>query len=229
MVRAEASARSCSARHTLAAQQKSPIGKGSWLVGGSAGHRRTLTQSARRRAYRSRRSAFTSSRRAWPLGGTLDLRVRVIASAQTTIRTPRSSGIEPTIRYFFGDLPGKLFPYLNASIGPSWEKFKIDGATVGGEQTTHGLDITGSAGLMQMLSTHVGLTGELFYTHAHQSTDVVDYHVDHHAQSEHLRATVRDQRVRLLSPTLKTKTGSGHPEPVLCFVEAALTSRRGSS
>lgn len=156
---------------TLAAQQKSPIGKGSWLVGGSAGLSHTDEADVTTASLAPFGLYFVAPHLA--LGGTLDL---AYASSHVQVGDSHTTliGVEPTIRYFFGDLSGNLFPYLNASVGPSWEKFKIDGtgSSADGEQTTTGLELTGSAGLMRMLATHVGLTGELYYTHAHQSTDV---------------------------------------------------------
>lgn len=156
---------------TLTAQQKSPIGKGGWIVGGSAGlsHTDDSGTGTTNVAFAPFGLYFFAPRLA--LGGTLDLAYGSSSLAGNDTHDT-FVGAEPTIRYFFGDPAGKLFPYLNASIGPSWDRFKVDGGPAGGEQTSHGLDITGSAGLMQMLSTHVGLTGELFYTHVHQSTDV---------------------------------------------------------
>jgi hypothetical protein len=155
---------------TLGAQQKSPIGKGGWIVGGSAGLSHTNNDGGpgtTNLALAPFGLYFFAPRLA--LGGTVSL-----AYASTSVANADSHdsfvGIEPTIRYFFGDPAGKLFPYLNASIGPSWESFHIDNGN-NNDQTVHGLDVTGSAGLMQMLSTHVGLTGELFYSHQHRSTD----------------------------------------------------------
>jgi hypothetical protein len=155
---------------TLSAQQKSPIGKGSWLVGGSA----ALSHSKEGDAGTTQVSLapfglyFFVPRLA--LGGTLNL-THLSSTAPIGDSHETFVGVEPTIRYFFGDLSSKLFPYLNASVGPSWEKFKADGLGAG-EQTTKGLDLTGSAGLMTMLATHVGLTGELYYTHVHRSSEV---------------------------------------------------------
>jgi hypothetical protein len=146
-----------------AAQQKSPIGKDSWLVGGSAGLSRTSTDGG----------PGTTNASLAPfglyffvphlaVGGTVDLGYQW-SKLQGADAHDATVGVEPTIRYFFGDPAGKLFPYLNASIGPSWERFSSDAATPA-DQTTHGLAYTGSAGLMQMLSSHVGLTGELYYS-----------------------------------------------------------------
>lgn len=154
----------------LSAQQTSPIGKGGWIVGGSAGLSHTTNEgggSSNSVSLAPLGLYFFAPRLA--LGGTLDL-----AYASSTVQGSDAHdsfvGIEPTIRYFFGDPAGKLFPFLNASIGPSWDHFHVENSV--NDQTVHGLDLTASAGLMQMLSTHVGLTGELYYAHAHRSTDL---------------------------------------------------------
>jgi hypothetical protein len=155
---------------TLIAQQKSPIGKGSWLVGGTAGLSHSDDGGGTTNVSLAPFGLYFFAPHL-ALGGTVNL---AHSSSHTGIGDSHETfaGVEPTIRYFFGDLSGKLFPYLNASAGPSWEKFKLDAPSpAGGEQTTTGLALTASAGLMQMLATHVGLTGEVYYTHLHQSTD----------------------------------------------------------
>lgn len=154
------------------AQATSPVGHGSWLVGGSATISHDHTDggpSATNVAFAPFGLYFVGDRLG--LGGTLDVGY---ASGHSGGVDSRNTfvGVEPTIRYFFGDPAGKLFPFLNASVGPSWEQLRIDDGATRQEGATHGLDFTGSAGVMRMLATHVGLTGELYYTTRHRSTDV---------------------------------------------------------
>jgi hypothetical protein len=151
---------------TSHAQQKSAISHGSWLVGGTAAFDHTNSGGSQTSVSLQPFGLYFFADHLG-LGGTLDLGYSSLTNAHTTF-----IGAEPTIRYFFGDPGGKLFPYLNASVGPSWRRFKVEDNSPLGEQTTHGLDFTGSAGLMRLLGTHVGLTGEVYFTHRHRSTDI---------------------------------------------------------
>jgi len=153
------------------AQQKTAVSHGSWLVGGTAGLSHThASGSTTIISVQPLGLYFVADRLA--LGGTVDLSY-ASTSAGTADFHDTGIGAEPTIRYFFGDLTGKTFPYLNAAVGPSWQRTKAENNGTGsGEQTTTGLDLTGSAGVMQMLATHVGLSGELYFTHRHRSSDV---------------------------------------------------------
>lgn len=154
------------------AQSASPVAHGSWLVGGSATISHNSTDggpSVTNVSFAPFGLYFAADRLG--LGGTLGIGY---ASGHSGGGDSHDTfiGIEPTIRYFFGDPAGKLFPFVNASVGPSWERLRIEGGGSSQEGTTHGLDFTGSVGLTRMLATHVGLTGELYYTTRHRSTDV---------------------------------------------------------
>jgi len=154
------------------AQPKSAISHGSWLVGGTAGlsHSNAGGASTTTVSFLPLGLYFVADRLA--LGGTLDL-AHLSNSAGDARFHDTVIGAEPTIRYFFGDLAGNLLPYLNGAIGPSREHSKSENNGTGsGEQTTTGLDLTGSAGLMRLLGTHVGLNGEVYYTHRHVSRDL---------------------------------------------------------
>jgi hypothetical protein len=154
------------------AQQKTALSHGSWLVGGTAGasHSNAGGGSTTAISFQPLGLYFVADRLA--IGGTLDL-AHLSNDAGNAQFHSSVVAAEPTIRWFFGDLTGKVFPYVNAAIGPSWERSKAEGTgTAVGEQTTTGLDLTGSAGLMRMLATHVGLNGEIYYSHRHRSSDV---------------------------------------------------------
>ena len=46
----------------------------------------------------------------------------------TRVRPTRSFstyGIGPSVRYYFGDMAGQLFPFLNASVIPIWQKTNV--------------------------------------------------------------------------------------------------------
>jgi hypothetical protein len=154
------------------AQAKSAIGHGSWLVGGTAdlAHSNAGGNSTTAATFQPFGLYFVADHLG--IGGTLSLG-HVSTDAGATESHDTAIGAEPTIRYFFGDLAGKLFPYLNAAIGPSWDKLKFEGnGSTSGEETTTAVEFTGSAGVMRLLASHVGLTGEVYYTHRHRSSDV---------------------------------------------------------
>jgi len=150
------------------AQTKSAVSHGSWLVGGTAalGHSNAGGNSTTAVSIAPFGLYFVADRLG--IGGTLDF-----AHTSTDAGAAKSHdtviGAEPTIRYFFGDLTGNLFPYVNASIGPSWDRFKIESSgPASGDQTITAVDYTGSTGLMWMMASHVGLSGEIYYTHHHR-------------------------------------------------------------
>lgn len=153
------------------AQQKTAVSHGSWLVGGSAGvSHSNAGSSATTISFAPFGLYFVADRLA--LGGTLDLAYASTSSGGAEFHDT-FIGAVPTIRYFFGDLSGKTFPYLNAAVGPSWLRTTAENnGTSNGAQTTTGVDLTASAGVMQMLATHVGLSGEAYYTRRHRSSEV---------------------------------------------------------
>lgn len=151
------------------AQQPSPIGHGSWLVGGSAGLSRDHANGGSTRTTASLAPVglyFVAPGLA--LGGTLNVGYAT-GVAQGGDSHETVLGVAPTIRYFFGDLADKVFPYLNASVGPAWDRLTIGGGS--SDITTRSIDLTGSAGLMDMIVPHVGLSAELYYTARHRSSD----------------------------------------------------------
>jgi hypothetical protein len=71
-------------------------------------------------------------------------------------------------------------PFVSATVQPSWTKGHFDVLTITGtgtsttstiDATIHSTTIDGSFGLTRLLATHVGLTGEAYYTNNHLSDD----------------------------------------------------------
>jgi outer membrane protein W len=158
------------------AQQSSPIGQGSWIISGSAAlsshHDETTDQN--QTSIRLSPTGLLFIRPRLAIGGALALGYSSASNASFS-----TYGIGPSVRYYFGDMAGQLFPFVNASVIPIWQKTDGKGATgaapglpVISDGTTRVVSFDGSAGLTRLIATHVGLTGEAYYTHLSNTIDL---------------------------------------------------------
>jgi hypothetical protein len=82
-------------------------------------------------------------------------------------------GLGPSARYYFGDPAGQWFSFLSATVQQEWQNTRFEGAIPGqvADVESRGLTLDGSLGLTRLLATHVGVTGEAFYSHMEFKTD----------------------------------------------------------
>ena len=154
------------------AQQSSPIGQGSWIIGGSAGLSSNHDESSDQTATSVRLSptglVFVRPRLA--IGGALSLGYS--SSSNASFKT---YGLGPSIRYYFGDMAGQLFPFVNASVMPVWQKSSVksvSGLPISPSDATNRIiAYDGSVGLTRLVATHVGLTGEAYYARLSSKID----------------------------------------------------------
>ena len=147
------------------AQQSSPIAQGSWIISGSAGlssnHDESTDQTATSIHLSPTGLMFVRPRLA--IGGTLSL-----GYTSTKQASYSTVGLGPSVRYYFGDMAGQLFPFISASVIPVWAKsdvkLPINGFLPLSDATNHIITFDGSLGVTRLVATHVGLTGEAYYT-----------------------------------------------------------------
>jgi hypothetical protein len=139
------------------AQTPAPIGRGSWIVSGTAGwtHAKTEDHAASTSVSLSP-SVLYFVRSQLALGGSLNGSYSRAGSAETT-----SLGIGPEIRYYPAPLSEKTLPYFRVAIRPSWTRRPTQ---TDADLTTRELQTDLAIGLTQLLATQVGLSAELFYT-----------------------------------------------------------------
>lgn len=96
-----------------------------------------------------------------------------IGYASTTNATFSNFGIGPSARYYFGDMAGQLFPFISGSFFPVWQTNTLKNASGNSSDVTErSIALDGSLGLTRLIATHVGLTGEAYYTHLTDKSDV---------------------------------------------------------
>jgi outer membrane protein W len=156
------------------AQQSSPIGQGSWIIGGSAGLSSSHDESTDQTATSVRVSptglVFVRPRLA--IGGALTLGYSSSSSASFS-----TYGLGPSVRYYFGDMAGQLFPFVNAAVMPVWQKSNVKSLSNGlpvplNDATNRIIVFDASAGLTRLVATHVGLTGEAYYARVSNKIEV---------------------------------------------------------
>jgi hypothetical protein len=145
------------------AQRTSPIGGGSWIVGGSAGFSRrqdnTLDQSTT--TFHVSPTALLFVKQGFAIGGVASLGYSTNPSSDFT-----TFGAGPSARYYFGDPAGRTFPFVSGTFLPLWQKSSRKGSAFATSNTTERFtSIDGSVGVTQLLATNVGLTGEAYYSH----------------------------------------------------------------
>lgn len=84
-------------------------------------------------------------------------------------------GIGPSARLFFGDVSSTTLPFVSLSFLPQWNKSSIKTSNpfvTAADESSHEYSFDGSIGLTRMIATHVGLTGEAYFTHIEFSTEL---------------------------------------------------------
>jgi hypothetical protein len=165
----------CALPLSLRAQTSSPIGRGSWIVGGTARFDNFRDETAKQSStsVALAPSGLYFVRRQVAIGTTA-----LLGYTRGSGRRSTSYGIGPTARLYFGDSASRILPFLSASVSPQRITSHTDRTVVNGlavpqtDASSSVLDFDGSAGLTWMAATHVGLTGEAFYTRSKLSFDV---------------------------------------------------------
>lgn len=154
----------------MRAQQTSPLAQGSWIIAGSAGFSSSHVDGSDQSvtSFHLSPTALTFVQTRLAIGGLAALGYSSGANGHFT-----TYGLGPSARYYFGDLAGQLFPFVSASVFPVWTKSSNVSAGVStSDVTTRYLTFDGSVGLTRLVATHVGLTGEAYYTHLDTKVDL---------------------------------------------------------
>jgi hypothetical protein len=162
----------CIGARAARAQQMSPIARGGWILGGAANisrsHDDVSDLSTTSMAVAPYVLRFVASRLA--VGGGVTLGYSSGGGNHETVIE-----VGPSARYFFGDLAGKTFPFVSATIQPGWSRNGGDIVVGNNRVATHeGLDqllIDGSVGVTHTIASNVGLTGEAFWSQNKTSGD----------------------------------------------------------
>lgn len=157
----------CALALPLHAQNRSPIGRGSWIVGGTA----------RFDSFQDETAKQSSTNLTLAPSGLYFIRQRLaigttalLAHTATSGRRSTSYGFGPTARVYFGDTASRILPFLSGSVSGQRITNHIENTVVNGfsipatDASNSSVDVDGSVGLTWMAATHVGLTGEAFYT-----------------------------------------------------------------
>ncbi|HEY4303720.1 MAG TPA: hypothetical protein VGM82_04600 [Gemmatimonadaceae bacterium] len=139
-----------------AAVTRSAISTGAWIVSGSASwdHFDTPNQASSSLAVAPAGLYFFHPR--WAFGGGINAqRQRVNAG------TRYDFAVGPELRYYDADPSDKTLPFLRAAFRPDWVRIKPDDVPYDGKSRVLQGEV--GAGITQLLSSHIGLTGELFY------------------------------------------------------------------
>jgi hypothetical protein len=163
------------------AQHTSPAHPGGWIVSGSGSLGRTHSDAAdvdvTHVGIRPVGLVFLTSRLA--LGASLPLSY---AHYSNPSGHTANYGIGPAARYYFIADTSRWLSFIGAAVEPVWQRDHREGLIVvspSGSGSTVTLDshnrvltVDGSLGLTRLLAEHVGLTGELYYTHSETSGDI---------------------------------------------------------
>jgi len=156
-----------------AAAQGSPVGKGSWIISGSAG---VSSQKADGADGSTTIITLAPSALYFVSPGV------AIGGAVTFgyFNSPQSSattfGVGPAIRYYFGDRTAKTLPFVSAMVSPTWQSTDPKSSSVV-NTSSHNLEIEGTIGFTHLLVPHVGITGEAYYDRLSFDSDRGDFHV----------------------------------------------------
>jgi hypothetical protein len=155
----------------FAQERSTAVSRGSWIISGSAGfsqsHDDLSDQTSTSISASPTALMFVASR--FAVGGRLTGGYSKSGSFKAT-----SYGIGPSARYYMGDSASKWLSFVSASVFPQWGTSKTN-AVVGGVVTPVDVDATdlamdASLGLTRLLVTHVGVTGEAYYTRINRSS-----------------------------------------------------------
>lgn len=162
---------------TVSAQDATPLHAGGWIIGGGGSlgrsHDQTSGDDRTFAAFSPTGLRFVNSHLA--IGAAVAL-----SYTSGPAGTSRSYGVGPQVRYYFSNSP-KTLPFVSTSVTPVWQQTTqrvsivspVTGTTsvVQADLSSRFVNIDGSAGVTQIIATHVGVTGEAFYTHAATRTD----------------------------------------------------------
>jgi len=150
--------------------QSTAVSKGSWIISGSAGFSQShddLSDQTQTFVNASPTALmFIASR--FAVGGTVTAGYSKAGSSKFT-----SFGVGPSARYYMGDSSSKWLSFVSASVFPQWGSSKLT-TFVNGVATPVDIDQTNlamdaSLGLTRLLVTHVGVTGEAYFTRVKRS------------------------------------------------------------
>lgn len=159
--------------------QGSPIGKGSWIISGSAGansqHIQGNDQTVTTISLAPSALYFVSPGLA--IGGSAS-----VGYFNSSSNSSKSFGIGPSIRYYFGDQAAKTFPFVSATIAPTWTSTDPKNSSVS-STSGHNTLAEGTVGVTHLLVPHVGITGEAYYDHLSFDADVGPIHASQSSYS----------------------------------------------
>ena len=149
--------------------QGSAIAKGSWIISGgaSASSQHTNGSDQNSTSLSLAPSALYFVRPGLALGGAVSL-----GYFDGTFGTTKSFGIGPSVRYYFGDAAAKTFPFVSATVAPTWVSSDPKNSSTARSTSQNALELEGTIGLTHLVATHVGITGEAFYDHQSFDTDL---------------------------------------------------------
>ena len=155
-----------------ATAQGSAVGKGSWIIGGSAGVSSQKADGAdgSTTVISLAPSALYFVSPGVAIGGAVSLGYFNNPQSSAT-----SFGIGPSIRYYFANRAGKTLPFVSATIAPTWQSTDPKSSTVA-NTSSHNLEIEGTIGFTHLLVPQIGITGEAYYDHLSFDSDRGDFH-----------------------------------------------------
>lgn len=157
--------------------QGSPVGKGSWIISGSAGISSQKVDGADGSitVVNLAPSALYFVAPGLAIGGAVSFGYFTTPQSSST-----SFGVGPSIRYYFADKAAKTLPFVSATVAPTWQSSDPKGSTVP-STSSNNLSVEGTIGFTHLLVPHVGITGEAYYNHLSLNSDRGTLHVDQSA------------------------------------------------
>ena len=165
-----------------AAQHQSAIHSGGWIISGSGAigrsHQSEFDADMTHIAVRPSGLMFLNDH--FAVGASVPLSY---TDGGGSLGHSFSYGLGPTARYYFVADTSRWLPFLGAAIEPQWLRVRreLTIPTAGGTLSTVSQNSTGrdlsydaSAGVTRLLADHVGLTGELYYTHTELTGDLAN-------------------------------------------------------
>jgi len=159
-----------------AAQTPSPAHAGAWIISGNAtfDHVDRDSPEGSQTNVSIAPSALGFIGNHFAVGGTV-----VGAYSKTSEGHTRAVGIGPSARYYFGTPTNGWLPFVSASVLPQWEHVsEVVVFPEGSAEALDGRDVVadGSFGLTRLVASHVGVTGEAYYTRTWVTANLGDVH-----------------------------------------------------
>lgn len=150
----------------------SPVSKGGWVVDGNASFSRTSSDASNNAqtsfSVTPTALVFVASRIA--IGGSLGL-----GYAKNGDFKSSSFAVGPRAQFYLGDTASQWLPFVSGSVLPQWASSRTTAAISGTptvvESDSFGLTLDASLGLTRLLASHVGATGEAYYTRRNAETE----------------------------------------------------------